>query len=479
MVNKILLSLVWVLLFVAILVVFLSKSTAIPYKSNSFNSPSRIEISSSILKLKAEPDAQSHNQSSLRLSDDIKRTQQIVGTDMSDLGSQLSRNSKVEANSISTSKQLLVYGLVTDLSGLPIEGVVVTESGQYSGTKTDNSGRFELALSSLKKSYHAIIFRRAGYEEKVNHLLNKDFLDKTKIVLNTNLSYSAETVTLNGRIGEPAGQAVQGVIIKLSSLQNNLYYSTTSDEKGNFSFEGIKQNVNYQVRVVPSANYQTIELEDIWMAADTPPVNIQLQPVNLLTLDGIVVDRFGGYVPDLKINIRSETNSTYEKEIITDDLGRFELVDFPTGEILFFTLSPKFYKVRGRALSESSAMNMIVPIDVGSRVVSGWVRDENGQPVSNARIMMDAEFKIDNVISSSLLTSNTDATGYFEFDNVGGGEHFIAVYAKGFNNQGVSYNTNSRIDQIYFDLTPGNTSLINSESLKMKFAAEQGQESLQ
>ena len=373
-------------------------------------------------------------------------------------------------------ENLQVYGRVADSNDIPIQGVLVTESGQHSGRLTDQLGLYELPLVASENDYRTVIFRRSGYRQKVLHvaqLIDPNITTLEKIQMNARLEYSPKTVTVEGWIGESNGLNIKGEVIRLSSLQENLYYSTVSDEAGNFTFEGIRLDVKYQLKVKPSAKYQAIDLQNITVTSNNAPIHITLEPADLTLVNGVVVDNYGDPVANFKFKIRSEVNSVYNKTLTTDKFGQFELSKFPMGEILFSTESPEFFKVVGLNVSAASYTNLIVPIDVGDYSLSGWVRDQNGRPIADARAVVDAEFNYNSFTSSSIRTSMTNEAGYFEFNKLGAGEHYITIYAKGFINEGVSYNAHKRIDQLYFQLSQWSGSLITSETLKMNMKQAQ------
>ena len=373
-------------------------------------------------------------------------------------------------------ENLQVYGRVADSNDIPIQGVLVTESGQHSGRLTDQLGLYELPLVASENDYRTVIFRRSGYRQKVLHvaqLIDPNIPTLDKIQMNARLEYSPKTVTVEGWIGESNGLNIKGEVIRLSSLQENLYYSTVSDEAGNFTFEGIRLDVKYQLKVKPSAKYQAIDMQNITVTSNNAPIHITLEPADLTLVNGVVVDNYGDPVANFKFKIRSEVNSVYDKTLTTDKFGQFELSKFPMGEILFSTESPEFFKVVGLKVSAASYTNLIVPIDVGDYSLSGWVRDQNGRPIADARAVVDAEFNYNSFTSSSIRTSMTNEAGYFEFNKLGAGEHYITIYAKGFINEGVSYNAHKRIDQLYFQLSQWSGSLITSETLKMNMKQAQ------
>ena len=237
---------------------------------------------------------------------------------------------------------------------------------------------------------------------------------------------------------------------------------------GNFIFEGVQRGVDYKINIKPSEKYQSIALQNLTITERTSPLYITLEPVNLVNLEGMVVDRHGSPVEKLKFKIRSELNSTYDTNLTSDEFGRFELNKFPMGPLSFTTQAPLYFKVTGIDLSQSITTDIVIPVDVGPHRISGWVRDQHGLPLPGARAMLDAEFNYNGINSTSIRTYVTDEAGYFEFSDLGPGEHYVTVYAKGFINQGMRYDTSAQIEPLYLQLSQWGESLISSESLKLK-----------
>ncbi len=288
--------------------------------------------------------------------------------------------------------------------------------------------------------------------------------------VNTSKQVSSQAITFSGWLSETNGVEVADTVVKLSSPYRNLYYSTTSDEHGAFLFKGIKAGDHYQMSIENHKSYKPLHIEKISITNDTLPLQIVLEPLKLIPLQGIVVDSYGGYVPKLKLKVRSLVNSLYDTGITTDNFGRFELSEFPVGGVSFSTQSPVFFEVEGIQLSTLNGYGIVVPVNIGMQQISGWVRDQNGLPVATARIILDAESQTNGLTNHSVRTIKTDESGYFQFKNLHLGEHYITVHAKGFLSQELSYDTGTRFDQIYFQLFPGNESQITSETLKLKYS---------
>ena len=363
---------------------------------------------------------------------------------------------------------ILISGSVTDYHGQPIAAAVIKPDGKPNGVRTNDAGRYQLRVEFLEGHYPTLIFLKSGYKKKMIRIVESDLFSKSSISVDMKMEYSSETITVNGWLGETTGANIQAQVIKLISLRETLQYSAISDESGNFSFEGIKRDVEYKVDIKSSENYKRKILENIKITELTSPLYITLESVELVNIEGMVVDRHGGAVRNLSFKLRSDANSIYDTDLKTDDYGRFELQNFPMGDLLFTTQAPKFFKVTGIDLSQIISTDIVIPIDVGPHRISGWISDQHGRPLQGARAILDADFKYNGLNSSSIRTYVTDETGYFEFSSLGPGEHYVTVYAKGYINQGASYDTSTQFDPLYLQLSQWGESMISSESLKLK-----------
>lgn len=364
------------------------------------------------------------------------------------------------------SPHVLISGSVSDVNGDPIAGVQIKPNGRPSGVQTDSFGRYKMSVARSGKTYPFLVFLRSGYKKKMIRISKIDPHFTDKISVDVRMALSPETVTVNGWLGETNGTGIPGEIINLSSLTEGLYYSTRSDATGNFSFEGIKRGVSYSVDVKASEKYKNNPIENITITDHGIPVFITLEPISLVNIDGVVIDSYGGSVKNLKFKIRSDINSIYDTQLTSDEHGRFFLPGFPLGKLSFTTESPLFFKVSGVDLSKSRHANLVIPVDVGPHQISGWIRNQYGMPLKAARVVLDAQFKFNGLDSISIRTYVTDESGYFEFSRLGPGEHYVTVYARGFINQGVSYDTSARIDPLYIQLSQWGDTLLSSKSIK-------------
>ncbi len=363
--------------------------------------------------------------------------------------------------------QYFYKSAIPTFSNTLLQSKVEVELNQLEFDKTKFEALEDSALTTKPDSVQAEVKKSLEATKQVNQVSTSSFSSEDRLATLTEPANQA--VTLTGWLGETNGTGVANIVINLSSPYQNLYYSTVTDQHGGFLIEGVQVSNYYQLKIEAGKKYKPIYLEKISITNNTLPLYITLQPLNLVPLKGVVVDIYGGYVPNFSIKIHSLVNPLYNKELITDNFGRFALTQFPRGEIYFSTQSPNFFEIKGIDLSESSGHEITVPVDIGMKQISGWVHDKNGLPITAARILLDAESTINGVANHSIRSIITDETGYFEFKHLGQGEHYVAVYAGGFISQELNYNTRSRIDQLYFRLFPGDESLITSETLKLKF----------
>ncbi|MCZ6488274.1 MAG: hypothetical protein O6703_08880, partial [Gammaproteobacteria bacterium] len=96
-------------------------------------------------------------------------------------------------------------------------------------------------------------------------------------------------------------------------------------------------------------------------------------------------------VSDFEINVRNTTTNSLVRMVSTDSSGFFKLDRFPAGELQFLTPYPEYFKITGVTLAPNETRSLNLVIDKGTHYLSGWVSDQNGVPVDNAKVTLDAE----------------------------------------------------------------------------------------
>ena len=132
------------------------------------------------------------------------------------------------------------------------------------------------------------------------------------------------------------------------------------------------------------------------------------------------------------MQVISSTVAYEDFSILSDESGYFELEKIPSGKLKIAHRGNPHFKVSGIVLEPSSTQHVLIRLNRGQHIVKGWVNDNYGVPLVNARVTLtglhtkrDIEFKSNRWLSS-------DRNGYFRFDRVGDGVHGITIQAKGY-----------------------------------------------
>jgi len=335
--------------------------------------------------------------------------------------------------------EIEVFGRVIDTDGQPIEGVFVSEELNQRTTGTDAQGRFRMSVYMPKNKYPFLIFLRNGYREQREGVVLTPERQRAPFEINVTLSEDPSTTSFSGWIGNNFGQGVAGSTVKITSRgsmsMDNIYYAISSDENGEFHFEGIRSDIIYKLEVLASEDYPPHVIDELEVSMQTPRLNITIDKLSLINVTGMVVNKNSVPIPGLSINVKSLTAGSPPRKIVTDSSGFFNLNQFPSGEVRFSGKVPDYFKVSGITLADTEYQDLVLVIDRGGRYLSGWVSDNSGLPIVQARVTLDAELDADDFQSYSFRSRKTDSAGRFAFENLSDIDHVITVYAKGFRKQ--------------------------------------------
>ena len=337
--------------------------------------------------------------------------------------------------------QVEVFGRVTDSNLQPLEGVYISEELNQRSTRTDEQGRYRMPVTIPKNKYPFLIFLRNGYREERKGVVLGPDNRHAPFEINVALSDNPGTTSFNGWIGNNFGQSVAGLTVKIKSRgtmsMDNLYYAVSTDEYGEFHFEGIRSGISYRFEVLASADYPSHVIDELEVTMQTPRLSLTINKLNLVNITGMVVNQNSIPIPELSMTVQNLNAGSPPQRITTDSSGFFELNAFPAGEVRFSGKVPDYFKISGIKLSDAEYQDLTLVVDRGGRYLSGWVSDSSGLPVAQARVTLDAELESDNYQSYSFRSRKTDNAGRFEFDNLSDIDHVVTVYAKGYKKQEV------------------------------------------
>ncbi len=352
---------------------------------------------------------------------------------------------------------LEVFGIIVDDNNLPIDDVFVSDEINAYGTRSDANGQYRIILDLPKFKYPLLNFLRSGYKSQKINISAEKFNNEISLELNVTLVEDAYTTSVAGWIGNDIGAGLPDREIKLTSKGGlglgTVFYVVRSDDKGDFWFEGIRSGLTYKLEVNPSHGYSGFVIHVLNVTQFTPRLKIVLDRFDLIDIRGMVVNSEGEPVPNFNMLVENISTNFPVQTIFTDSSGFYTLDNFPKGEIKFSTLAPEYFRISGITLDESKAQNLVLVVDKGTYYLSGWVSDQSGVPLENARVTIDTNNIDGEIISYSYRSRHTDNAGTFNFADLGPDSHLITVYAQGSEKKETIHQFNSPSDYVHITVT--------------------------
>ena len=345
-----------------------------------------------------------------------------------------------------------IYGTIVDQDNQPIENALISEEYRFAIARSDAEGRYQISVKLTKFKNPVINIMRSGYREERVWVGGGDLGSGQAIKLDVSLSEANDTTSIHGWIGNDIGEGIAVQNIRITS-RGLTQYVVSSDERGDFSFEGVRSGLNYRLEVFPKAQYSRYLYDSVEVTHNTPFIKVILTSINLVDINGMVVSSAGVPVPDFEINVRNTTTNSLVRMVSTDSSGFFKLDRFPAGELQFLTAYPEYFKITGVTLAPNETRSLNLVIDKGIHYLSGWVSDQNGVPVYNARVTLDAEINRGTTKSLSYRSRITNSAGAFSFADLGNETHVITVYAQDFKRKAISHLFESPSEEIHITLT--------------------------
>lgn len=354
-------------------------------------------------------------------------------------------------------KRIEIFGRVVDEYRQPIESVLVSEDRYLFNTRSDLNGQYRLTLELPKHKFPTLNFLRTGYESDRPDISAADLDNVLALELNVTLIESTESIKISGWIGNEIGENLAGQEVSIFSQGHpalgNIDQTVVSDGNGEFVFEAVIPDLEYQLEVYTSPQYAPYSIQELILTRTTPRLIITLKTLKFLQVSGMFVDMDGVPVPNFEIDIINLSTGIHVRRIVTDSSGFFSLENFPAGEIRFSSRAPEHFKITGLTLAENQYKHLMLIVDKGSYQITGWVSDKNGVAVDRAMVMLDAEVLSEGIRSESNRSTVTDTTGFFRFDQLADTPHQITVYARDFYAKELQHRFQSLASEIHISLT--------------------------
>ena len=369
-----------------------------------------------------------------------------------------SEKSVLEEIASNHSKHLEIFGQVVDARLQPIEDVLVSEDRYFYSTRTDSKGEYKILVDLSKYKYPVLHFLRSGFRGERVNLKTRIEQDESALEIDVELEDDKNTISADGWVGNNIGVGIGRLKIRLTSKDvrglDKIHHTVFSDEKGNFSFEGLRSGDIYRLTVFSTEEYQFYVNEKLTLTPTTPKINITLKSLEFVDIDGMIVNSNAIPIPNFEIYITNVSTNTHVEKIVSDSSGFFSLKKFPTGRISLTTQGPNYISINGLTLAGNQYRNLNLIVDKGDHYLSGWVSDNNGLPVSKAFVKLDAKTQNGSIVSSSYRVKATDSFGNFYFDELGSGTHVISIDASGFAKQQLIHQFKSQSDKLNIILLP-------------------------
>ncbi len=357
-----------------------------------------------------------------------------------------------------------IFGRVMDRDQQPIENVLITEERYLFSTRSDVHGNYRILLDMPRYRFPTLHFLRHGFSGKRVKPDKIQLQQKPVLELDLELEDNPDSIKLSGWVGNEAGIALEAVRVELSTLEtgngDNFFLTVFTDANGLFDLEGVRAGGKYKLWVNPAPEYQGYRDDDFIVSANPEQVNIVLNLLKLVDIDGMIMNHESAPVPDFEIQISNLTTGTHSRKVVSDASGFFSLRAFPLGAVSLTTRlssqGPEYFKISGLTLTDNEYRNLILIVDKGSHYLSGWVSDKNGSAVAKAMVTLDARAQNGPIEYFSYRSQSTDRSGKFAFADVGGGEHRLSVYASGFDKHELVHRFKAQSDEIQVELAREN-----------------------
>lgn len=328
-----------------------------------------------------------------------------------------------------------IHGRVVDFNGQPVANATVRALGNREQHVTDASGIYEIQAELTRAGTQPVLdFTHPDYRDVRERVtLNPDDLF-APVQVDVVMDSEHEKVPVLGWVGGPHGEAVAGAKVSLSSQQPRAFYSTVSNERGEYGFDEIEIGPRYRIRVdPPDEGYQRYLSEFFAVGPDGAVHEVTLEASNEAELSGMLVNLHGQPVTDFTLWLRNTDVPGYRAIAInTDQSGYFEPVQVPAGSVQLGTRTSPTLSASGIVLAPGEARHVQIPLDWGRDWLLGRVLDELGEPVPQATIVAQWREEFPEVRSASSRQTLTDLEGYFNFANLAAPVYQVTVRAEGF-----------------------------------------------
>jgi len=352
----------------------------------------------------------------------------------------------------SGTRSVEIFGRVMDDDGQPIDDVFITEERYFFNTRSNAQGNYKLIMDLPTHRYPTLNFLRHGFRGKRISLTRAVLQQNSSYELDLELEENPLSVRLSGWVGNEIGVALEGARVELTALQppagENFTLTVFTDPRGKFSLEAVRADEPYDFSINLAPEYSIYRDPDFSVGLNPQQVNIVLESLKFVDIDGMMLNRDSSPVVDFEIYVTNVSTGVHSRKIVSDSSGFFSLKHFPLGEVSITTRGAEIYEINGLVLTDSEYRNLELIFDKGERYLSVWIKDENGVAPPRALVTLDQTFYEGPVRYHQYRSKATRTDGKFSFGNLGKGDYRITVYAPGYQKQEVMHRVINQSDEV-------------------------------
>ena len=328
-----------------------------------------------------------------------------------------------------------IRGVVDSANGGPLAGVRIEVIGQSIATITDARGAYALRVpAGARLEQTTLRFRRTGYRDRRWTLADGLRSNDHQVIGNVQLEPDAAGVPVTGVVSSTNGAPVARARVQLDAAARGRSYRAVTDGAGQFTLASVEAGADYRLWVRPQSGFKDGVLENVFVDAGVPPLEVQLTPIGVATMTGRMVTPDGTTVPGFTMWLTSAYGSAARSLPVTSDgQGRFVAKDLPEGPVTLQTRAAPALSVSGIEVSAGApaAADVTVVVDVGAYRLDGRLLTSEGAPAAGVRVSLEWSGSSGHVTSRSLRHTITDSDGAFGFTQVGGGIHIVTATLAG------------------------------------------------
>lgn len=327
--------------------------------------------------------------------------------------------SSFESNSWNTELMPLLYlgiplepttvsGKVSDPKGVAVEGATVTlvstdgDNIQYEGT-TDAEGKYSINVIQDTRHYNVTVTKdaRTTTAEDIDPKAQTEALD---FVL---LSY----VDVKGKVTDAEGNAVEGATVTLTGSISwdvePLVYTATSDAEGNFTIEGVREDLTYEATAEKDG-----AVDANWSYQPKADEALTFKLIRLVTVTGTVTDGTGAPIEGARVIFTNTADAADELWLMTDAEGKYSTEEVK--EHCTYNVTVSYDGLTDSYEGFSPKLLQVLDFQLIRLVtVTGTVTDTTGAPMEGVRVIFANTADADDG-----LWLMTDAEGKYSTEEV-------------------------------------------------------------